>query len=272
MTMYWLNGHPLAGESLISRAQAYGDGLFETMLFIDGHCMLLEYHRERLMRGVDVLGLSFSSEMFASALAPVANLSGVVRVKLMVARKGAADGYAGTDACDVQVSAHQYEQPMFQRDMSLCTSSFRLSSQPYTFGLKTLNRLEQVVASRYKASDFDEMLCVDDDNNLVDGLYHNVFFIAGDKVITPRINTCGISGTMRAWVLEQVQLLGIGADIVDVPLKLLRDDTNELVGAFMTNALNGVRSVSRIDSIKLQKHEITNQLQQIERNARRVIS
>ncbi len=63
---YSADGQPHDGVSpLVSpqdRGLAYGDGLFETILLVDGLAPLLSYHHKRLLKGLERLNITLNSE------------------------------------------------------------------------------------------------------------------------------------------------------------------------------------------------------------------
>ncbi len=53
----FLNGVAHSSQYIHNRAQAYGDGVFETIRIISGHAPLLALHLARLKQGLDCLGI-----------------------------------------------------------------------------------------------------------------------------------------------------------------------------------------------------------------------
>src|SRR5690606_32877231 len=80
-----------------NRSFRYGDGLFETMRWENGRLMLLNYHTERLHKGMDLLMLEgtkvFSSQFIQQKVAALLKknqlLEDECRVRFTVFRDGA---------------------------------------------------------------------------------------------------------------------------------------------------------------------------------------
>jgi 4-amino-4-deoxychorismate lyase len=104
-------------------------------------------------------------------------------------------------------------------------------------GLKTLNRLESVLA-RAEWSDprVWEGLMRDTDDNIVSGTMTNFFMRRGSSLMTPRLDRCGVAGVMRRWVLEQAGMLNLRAS----EGRLRWEDLGYADEAFMTNAVLGI--------------------------------
>jgi 4-amino-4-deoxychorismate lyase len=94
-----------------------------------------------------------------------------------------------------------------------------------------------------KRLEADEGLMLITSGSVIGGTSRNLFAVYGDRVETPAVDRAGIAGVMRRAVLEQCAALGIeGIEAGIEPAALERAD--EL---FMTNALVGIQSVTRLD-------------------------
>ncbi len=86
----------------------------------------------------------------------------------------------------------------------------RLGANPALAGIKTLNRLESVIA-RMEWADANvwEGLMQDGDGHVVCGTMSNLFLCTGSKLRTPLLDRCGVAGVMRRWIMEQAELLNL---------------------------------------------------------------
>ena len=192
----------------IDRACAYGDGLFETIAIRDNKPRLWPLHEMRLRTGCSRLGLPCppAEVLLAeleSAIAAAEFAAEFATAKLTLSAGNSRRGYRrDTDAASLvhiavyparRLSARQYEEGVVCR---LCST--RLGVQPLLAGIKTLNRLEQVLA-RAEWSDpaVFEGFTLDTAGRLICGTMSNVFIVKESVVITPAITRCGVSGVMR---------------------------------------------------------------------------
>jgi 4-amino-4-deoxychorismate lyase len=126
--------------------------------------------------------------------------------------------------------------------VGLCRT--RLGGNPCLAGLKHLNRLEQVLArSEWGDGAIAEGLMCDGRGRVIAGTMSNLFVCRGDQLVTPRLDTCGIAGTVRGLVLGMAPRFGLEAIEGD----LFGHDVNASDGMFLTNALIGVWPVKRLD-------------------------
>lgn len=243
----WING--IAGEHVDwrDRGLQYGDGLFETMRVRDGRVRLLEYHLERMLDGCRRMSIrtppppSLRRELERRAR-PHADAV----LKLILTRGSSARGYrpSGRERCTrilslsapPRVAASQSSQRV-----RICATP--VGSNPALAGLKTLNRLESVLArSEWNDDRIWEGLMRDVDGHLVCGTMSNLFLRRGASLTTPLLDRCGIAGVMRRWVFRQSASLRLKVR----EGRLTVDDLDEAAEVFMTNAVAGVVSVNVI--------------------------
>jgi 4-amino-4-deoxychorismate lyase len=112
-----------------------------------------------------------------------------------------------------------------------------LGENPQLARIKHLNRLEQVLARAEWDDDADaEGLMCDCRGRVIAGTMTNLFVYAGGRLLTPRLDTCGVAGTVRAVVLR----LAAQTDIEVAETDLGVSDVHCADGLFLTNALIGV--------------------------------
>jgi 4-amino-4-deoxychorismate lyase len=118
-----------------------------------------------------------------------------------------------------------------------------LGSNPRLAGLKTLNRLESVMArAEWSDARIWEGLMRDADENIVCGTMSNLFLRRGSSLMTPLLDRCGVAGVMRRWVLETAGDLGLSP----LERRIRWQDLSEAEEVFMSNAVVGLRSVGSL--------------------------
>jgi 4-amino-4-deoxychorismate lyase len=119
----------------------------------------------------------------------------------------------------------------------------RLGINETLAGLKTLNRLESVLArAEWTDTRIWEGLMRDTDDNIVCGTMSNLFMRRGSRLITPKLDRCGIAGVMRRWVLEQAS----GLELAVTEGRLRWEDLRGADEVFMTNAVVGIVPIAVI--------------------------
>ena len=246
----WVNGRKSRSVDARDRGLQYGDGVFETMRVRRGRIRLLEYHLERLAAGcsrLDIAGPSLAALRRELVRIAAPRSEGVL--KLILTRGNGRRGYrpTGRERCTRIVALHGLSKAAAQSAAAparvrLCATPLGLN--PRLAGLKTLNRLESVLArAEWSDERIWEGLMRDVDDNIVCGTMSNLFLRRGSTLMTPMLDRCGVAGVMRRWILEAAADMSLRAAEGRIRWK----DLSEADEVFMSNAVVGVRSVGAIE-------------------------
>jgi 4-amino-4-deoxychorismate lyase len=119
-----------------------------------------------------------------------------------------------------------------------------LGHSPALAGLKTLGRLEQVLArAEWADPAIAEGLMCDPEGRIVCGTMSNVFAVSKGRLMTPDLKQCGVRGVMRRVVMELAKRLGL--EVRETALS--GADIRKADELFVTNALIGLWPVSRCE-------------------------
>lgn len=197
------------------RGLAYGDGLFETVRVGQGRALFAAEHFARLASGGEALHLNIDLPVIRDRFAAfLAACPADCVAKIIITRGSGGRGYWPDPAATPTVifSAHPLPStPALHAEAGVCAGvcTLRLAEQPVLAGHKHLNRLEQVLLRRELESlQVDEALVLDTEGWVVEGVFSNVFLVAGDELRTPRIEVAGIRGVMRAVILHEAAARG----------------------------------------------------------------
>lgn len=247
------------------RGLLYGDGVWETVAVRSGRPQLLDLHMDRLHQGVEALAISnVDLERVRQQMMMVSEGQERAVLKVLLTRGCGQRGYdpatATTPTVILQLSPRNPQLDSHaQHGVVLGVCSLRLGHQPLLAGLKHLNRLEQVLARRQFASDWQEGLLLDQHAHVVEGTMSNLFILTEDgEVLTPVLSLCGVAGVMRRHVLMQLAQMGIRHAVL--PLDL--GDIERARALFLTNALIGVWPVRKFQERILPIPILVRHLQQ----------
>jgi 4-amino-4-deoxychorismate lyase len=270
----WLSqGEATDRVSISDRGFQYGDGLFETIAVRNGEPRLWQYHVERLARGCKVLGIRMPSESDLSegliqalqdSNAPAAHAC----VKVIVSAGSGLRGYGRAFANSPTVLFRAFlSAPLaldsYRGGIETVICRTRLASGSATVGLKTLNRLEQVLArSEFAGTDVFEGLTLDAEDNIICGTMSNVFFVNDKSISTPPLDRCGVEGVMRRHVIETLDRQGI--TVAHHPYSLSRlEDADEV---FLSNSQFGVIPIKSCTEMEWPVGEVTRNVMTIMAN------
>lgn len=221
------------------RGLAYGDGLFETLLAVDGELPWWPAHWHRLAQGAQRLAIDLPDEdTIRRAAVSLAEAQPAV-LKIILTRGESGRGYlpcAGPATCIV--SAYAMPAPL-PEPLTLHWCSTLMSEQPALAGIKHLNRLENVLARRECAlAGHVEGLMCDRQGRVICATSANVFMLADGHWHTPDVSACGIAGIARGWIIAHAPDVRVGT--------VTRRMAENADAAFLCNAVRGIMPVAGI--------------------------
>lgn len=244
-----------------NRGLNYGDGLFETLTVHQGQPRWWQAHMDRLGAGCERLGIAMPPQavLLREVQTVSAGLPDAV-VKIVLTRAGQGRGYAppAERDCDRIVSAHEYPADAIERtgrgvSARICT--LKLAIQPELGGLKHLNRLEQVLASAEPyAEGVSEGILLDREDNVISAISANIFMVIEDRLLTPRLDRCGVRGVVRSQVLTAFKAR---CEQRRIQLDLL----HEADEVFICNSVRGIVPIISIDHQEYSIGPVTREIQ-----------
>ena len=230
----------------------YGDGLFETIAIRDGKPRLWSYHAERLQSSCEKLGLERPDDIrlevhLEAALKDSNENTNCCTAKIIVTAGVGKRGYArpsrGRSQSYIGIfPANPPNKPAYQKGVATVLCETRLGVGSPLAGMKTLNRLEQVLArSEVTPTGAFEGLTLDAEGRVICGTMSNVFIVRDKRVLTPSLERCGVSGIMRRLVIEELNRSNEPVVVTDLSM----DDLANADEVFITNSQMGAVPVHR---------------------------
>ncbi len=250
MADWFSSGKAVGHVDTSDRGFQYGDGLFETVAIRNGEPRLWDYHMDRLAKGCELLSIKkpADAELAAglrNALQKSNAPAAYCAAKIVVTAGTGLRGYGRvlTESPTVIIGAFP-AMPLpaesYHDGLETVLCKTRLAIDSPTAGLKTLNRLEQVLArSEFVDTGEFEGLTMDADDNIICGTISNVFFVTKNAISTPSLTRCGVEGVMRRHVIETLRVQGIDTQIQTVSLVDLKNADE----VFLSNSQFGVMPV-----------------------------
>ncbi|MGR2738833.1 aminodeoxychorismate lyase [Billgrantia sp. Q4P2] len=225
------------------RGLAYGDGLFETVLVRDGAPLLWPQHMARLARGCRVLGIPMPASAELDGL-PALGGAGLKVLKLVLTRGSGGRGYLPPLAAEPrllwQLSDFMPQARRWEAGVRVRHCELRLGIQPLLAGLKHLNRLENVLArSEWDDPKVAEGLLCDSQGSLIEATCMNLFWQRQGRLETPRLDGCGVAGTLRAALMERLPIM----EVTMGPEVLV-----DAEAVWLGNSIQGLWPIVRLDA------------------------
>lgn len=250
--LYWADetGFP-AGD----RGAAYGDGLFETIRMHGERGVLLSRHLNRMVRDAGRLGIpvalgdlrkAFTAAVLHYASRYTGKECGDWILKLTLTRGEGGRGYrpgAGIRP-SLMVSASAMPALPARAGVAVDFSRIPLTVNPLLTGIKSLNRLEQVMAAREIDGEIFEVIMADSAGNLVEGTRTNLLLKVHDGWATPPLKSLAVAGILRQWLLEQLRARGESVEERVVSIEDIMAPNCQ--GLYLLNSVLGVVPVSQL--------------------------
>ncbi|MCK7458545.1 aminodeoxychorismate lyase [Idiomarina aminovorans] len=246
-----LNNKPFAA-SAIDRGLQFGDGHFTTIKVVNSQPQFIERHLQRLSEANARL---FINHLYFDSLQERINKAclGIEEgvCKVIVTRGYGGRGYSFSDDAVANEYIQVSDLPGPIQNVHLGVAKLRLAKQPTLAGLKTLNRMEQVLLTREcRTSGFDDLLVCDSDNNVVEAIQGNIFWYKQGQWHTPNLSAAGVNGVIRQFIIDK-DLLG-SLNIGDYPL----DEMTGIEQMIITNSVRGAVTVAQFNGKVLDNRKL----------------
>ncbi len=240
-----INGEKFEGKQFL-RTLMYGEGVFETFRFNGKLPDRIEKHYERLNRGAELLSIpQVSKEDF------------LYYIEKTVAQCESRDLYVKT----ILVSEGNFDFPLIpyksnlivvirpfkerkNRKISLTVAPFSVHSSNPLLKIKTTNFAEKLIANRYaKEKGYDDALFLNEKGEITETTTANIFWVKGRFMYTPSVDCGLLSGITREAIMQEARKEGFTV----VEGRFYLEDIKNADLIFVTNALNGIIRVGKID-------------------------
>ncbi|MDX1589627.1 MAG: aminotransferase class IV [Oleiphilaceae bacterium] len=250
---------------LDDRGLAYGDGLFETLRVRPEGPVLLDRHRQRLLHSAAQLGIPFTEADFAywEQQARTRGLlsfrEGEDRIlKLTLTRGSGGRGYGPPETVVPRMLTSRQVAPAIPSGpvkAQLCRYPVQVA--PHRAGLKTLEKLDQVLASQELRRDVFEGLMPDRVGHIVEGTRSNLLLLLTERrLVTPPARTLAVRGTMRDWLMDELPALGLRVRESALSLSMLQ----QAQAVAVVNSVFGVVILSELDGVALSQHPLMEEI------------
>nr|WP_284048128.1 aminodeoxychorismate lyase [Marinobacter sp. ATCH36] len=239
------------------RGLAYGDGLFETIRMRGRQAVLRGLHLDRLVTDAARLEIpversDLDRTITQAGLDFEADFEGIDWVlKLILTRGSGGRGYRLPESCQPNLIVSVSTMPPVPDISGVVAdfSRFPLTVNPQLAGIKTLNRLEQVMASREFTGREFELVMRDVAGNMVEGTRTNLFCRHGEKWLTPPAGSLAVAGVMRKYLIDCLR--EAGHEVVEefIPPSIV--SAPDFRGLYLTNSVVGIVPVRKMGGVDL---------------------
>lgn len=252
-THFWVNDELVpvtnAKVSVLDHGFTVADGVFETLLVLDGNVFARDLHLLRLGKSATGLGISLpDATLLNSAIDKVLGAHKNMDFGRLRVTVTSGSGPLGSDRTNaeptlvVSISA----QDKWPDSTSVLLVPWTRNEDSPLAGLKTTSYAENAYAlAAAKSRGFSEALFCDTSKRLSEGTGSNVFLVINDVVVTPSDASGLLRGVTRDLVIRWARESGIEIAERDVsPTELW--DAQEL---FLTSSTRDVQPITQLASL-----------------------
>lgn len=224
----------------------FGYGLFETILYEENNLMNFDRHMSRLSKSLVVFQMpEINKESIRTKALEVMSVTDDNALRISCYKE--ANGIKITYETRLSIGKVSYH---------IKTSAVKRHSNNFLFQHKSSCHLNNYIEKvSIQDTVVDETLHYNENGNLTEGIYTNVFFVKDKVLFTPSIDCGLLPGIMRANVIESAEKLGIPTKIGYYSIETIRSADE----VFLTNALIKLVAVNLYDDIRfdVEKNVIT---------------
>ncbi len=246
---YLINGSFNQVISPLDRGLAYGDGVFRTIKVVAGLPEQWPAHYQKLVADCAAINIVCpSAELLMSDWQQLFSAGEDAVAKIIITRGEGERGYKPSAITAPMRLISKFAMPNYAKanfsdgvHLHLCET--RLAAQPKLAGVKTLNRLENVLARmEWSNHALVDGVMLDMNGNVIECTSANIFARFGDALITPKLDLCGIAGITRQRIMMLAPSLSLKIDVQHMSFaQLLTADEiiicNSLYGAWQVRCI-----------------------------------
>lgn len=247
---FWLNGVFHDEERAVSvadRGFLLGDGLFETILLVDGAPVFLKQHLARMRASAAALAfdVAYEDAELRQAISNLARKNGlkkgqaVARITLTRGPGGRGLDLPAPESVrpTLLIAASAYRPPP-DEPVRLIVSKYRRAEGSVCAVHKTLAYLDSIMArAEAKDAGAGDAVMLNSSGRAACAAAANIFSIVDNGVIrTPPVSEGALPGVARRILLDEAQKAGIAVEEAPIEAALL-----DKAPLFLTNSLIGVR-------------------------------
>lgn len=228
-----------------------GDGVFDTILAVDGQLIHPQLHFIRIREHAGILGIKLPPAASAEILEETANellkindfRTGRYAVNTLVTRGSGARGLLPPDDPNVQVAMRASRVPdEFPPVKAIISETVRRNEGSPLSRIKSINYGDNILAlNEARRKGANEAIMLNNAGNVACSTVGNIFVIIGDRILTPPLSDGVMDGITRKLFMEENK-------VEEKSLKA--QELRAADGIYIANSIRGVTAVSTLDDKK----------------------
>lgn len=191
----------------INRAFLFGDGIFETMCFINGQFRFQKDHQTRANNGLQKLKIQaqLDLEVIAKMLRNTFGVQEKLRVRWNIYRSGIGKySPINNSACEHLIVSDFNPTPK-TKSKAYISQKVHTNTTAWS-GVKTLNALPYIMANiERQEKGMTDVILLDEEGFISEAGSSNIFWVKGGQYYTPSLETNCIAGVSRKQIIGRLK-------------------------------------------------------------------
>lgn len=249
-----------------NRAYYYGDAFFESIRVHKGKIQLFDLHFERIIKASQVfqIQLNFDIIQLKSQLIQLIEKSKLqeARIRLQITRT--ADGFYNISNQNfiylAEISPLSFETRHLLAPKNLIIYHLDKKEKQRNSAFKTGQVFALIQAGIFASkNNADDAIILNQNNEVTETTSANIYLVKNNTIITPALESGCVNGVFRTLIFQNKENIPFKIE----EKKILIEDLLSADEVFVSNAITGIQSISRIDEKECQNNEIAAYLQQL---------
>ncbi|MCD8571161.1 MAG: aminotransferase class IV [Alphaproteobacteria bacterium] len=235
MGKLWHNGIWKRDDEAVFTANdriRYGDGVFDTMLSIDGRLIHPAKHFARLQSNAAVLDIAFDLDFETIAHELIEGQEGRFAINTVISRGPSVRGLAAPENPELQIVMRAAPVPAdFLPARAIIAQSVRRNEGSPLSRIKSCNYGNNILAlNEAKAAGAEEAILLNNAGNVTCGTSANIFAVLNGEIFTPPLHDGVLDGVARQVFMEKYPVR---------ELSLKPEDLLAAESLILTNSIRG---------------------------------
>ena len=237
--------------SIFDRGLTLGSGIFETIMITKKSIPFLDYHWDRLITSGKITGIKipFSKNELEKTIFELISHNDAsayeLGVRLTITEGIAERGILAPDDIEPNFFITLFENVQNNLPWTAIISSVRRNEGSPTSMVKSISYMDNIFAKKEAAEkNANEAILLNNKGHIAEGAISNIFLVSKQgTLLTPRIEDGALPGVTRRTIIDN-----FSKDEVIEEKTITLNDLINAEEVFLTNALMGIKEITKIDS------------------------
>lgn len=246
--------------SVFDNSLLYAEGLFETMLAIEGRILFADEHFRRMKKGSRILGIKIpvTKKILWQWMEKTVNAhpDKVVKLRLTLTSGEAARWVGSQGKQQVILSASPHEIPF--KPYTLFVSDYRIDQESIFRRVKTISyAIHAAALNQAKKHKCEDALMINGKNQVAEVTSANIFWVKNNKIFTTPLTSGCLEGITREYLIAESRKIGYNITERNITIKNLLNADEVFISSSLKLVLPVMKIKIKEKTYSMNRGEIT---------------